>query len=90
MSLRNSYSLDLNINPQLSLIITEMKKIIAPMLQKNKVFDKDIAECLNIPSATFTTMKKRNSIPYQEILYWCYKMDINPLNILYKGLNQCN
>ena len=36
-----------------------------------KVFDKDVATALNIPQATFATMKKRNSIPYEEILEFC-------------------
>jgi DNA-binding Xre family transcriptional regulator len=82
MSLKNNNLLDPTLNPKLSLIITNIKRFI--LSDKKIIFDKDVAKCLNIPSLTFASMKKRNSIPYQEILKWCYQMDINPFDILYK------
>jgi len=52
-------------------IIDKLKDVIAESLVGKKVFDKDVADALQIPHATFATMKKRNSIPYPEILEFC-------------------
>jgi len=52
-------------------IIEKLKDVIAEHTLGKKVFDKDVATVLNIPQATFATMKKRNSIPYEEILEFC-------------------
>ena len=52
-------------------IIDKLKDVIAESLLGKKVFDKDVADALQIPHATFATMKKRNSIPYSEILEFC-------------------
>lgn len=52
-------------------IIEKLKDVISTNAVGKKVFDKDVATALNIPQATFATMKKRNSIPYEEILEFC-------------------
>jgi phage repressor protein C with HTH and peptisase S24 domain len=52
-------------------IIEKLKDVISESKTGTKVFDKDVATALNIPQATFATMKKRNSIPYEEILEFC-------------------
>lgn len=55
----------------LSEIIEKLKDVLSESIIGKKVFDKDVATALNIPQATFATMKKRNSIPYEEILEFC-------------------
>lgn len=52
-------------------IIEKLKDVLSESAIGRKVFDKDVATALNIPQATFATMKKRNSIPYAEILEFC-------------------
>ncbi len=52
-------------------IIEKLKDVLSESKIGTKVFDKDVATALNIPQATFATMKKRNSIPYEEILEFC-------------------
>ena len=52
-------------------ILEKLKDVLAESITGKKVFDKDVATALNIPQATFATMKKRNSIPYEEILEFC-------------------
>ena len=52
-------------------VIDKLKDILSETIVGKKVFDKDVADALNIPQATFATMKKRNSIPYEEILEFC-------------------
>ncbi len=52
-------------------VIEKLKDVLSESKIGTKVFDKDVANALNIPQATFATMKKRNSIPYEEILEFC-------------------
>jgi len=60
-------------------VIAKIKQIIAEEKHVKKVFDKDVANALMIPQTTFATMKKRNSIPFKEILEYCAnkKLSIN-------------
>lgn len=51
-------------------VIEKIKDIISSD-KGSKIFDKDVAGVLGIPQATFATMKKRNSVPYQELLEFC-------------------
>jgi len=55
----------------LSDVIERLKIVISENMLGKKVFDKDVANALNISSSSFATMKKRNSIPYEEILEFC-------------------
>lgn len=52
-------------------IVDRLKDVLSESIMGKKVFDKDVAEALNIPQGTFASMKKRNSIPYEEILEFC-------------------
>jgi len=52
-------------------VIDKLKDVLSESSIGTKVFDKDVATALHIPQATFATMKKRNSIPYEEILEFC-------------------
>ena len=52
-------------------VIDKLKEVISERSLSKKIFDKDVANELGIPQATFATMKKRNSIPYKEILEFC-------------------
>ncbi len=63
----------------LRLVIEKLKDILSEGKEGVKVFDKDVASALTIPQATFATMKKRNSIPYREIMEFCAirKLSIN-------------
>ncbi len=52
-------------------IVDKLKDILSECIPGKKVFDKHVAEALGIPQGTFASMKKRNSIPYAEILEFC-------------------
>ena len=39
-------------------VIEKLKTVISESSISNKIFDKDVANALNIPQATFATMKK--------------------------------
>ena len=58
-------------------VIDKLKDVISERSLSKKIFDKDVASVLGIPQATFATMKKRNSIPYEEILQFCAQKKIS-------------
>jgi phage repressor protein C with HTH and peptisase S24 domain len=64
---------------ELKSVIEKLKDILSEDKSGTKIFDKDVANALAIPQATFATMKKRNSIPFKEILQFCAtkKLSIN-------------
>ena len=61
----------------LKIVIKKLKEIISEERNIKKVFDKDVAEALAIPQTTFATMKKRNSIPFKEIMEFCANKKLN-------------
>jgi len=60
-------------------IMPKLKDIISKEFGNKKIFDKDVAQALGINQLTFATMKKRNKVPYKEILDFCAtrKISIN-------------
>ena len=60
-------------------IVEEIKSIVSSEFNANKIFDKDIADVLGISQMNFATMKKRNSVPFSNILDFCAvkKISIN-------------
>jgi phage repressor protein C with HTH and peptisase S24 domain len=58
-------------------ILPKIKDIISKEIGNQKVFDKDVALALDINRPTFTTMKNRGKIPYEEILNFCAKRKIS-------------
>jgi hypothetical protein len=63
----------------LSEITEKLKDVLSEVKPNGKVFDKDVASALGIPQMSFATMKKRNSIPYAELLQFCalHRLSIN-------------
>ncbi len=59
-------------------IIEKLRDVLS-LERKGKVFDKDIATALDITSVNFATMKKRDSVPFSNILDFCAlkKISIN-------------
>lgn len=57
-------------------IVEMIKDIVSNEFPDKKVFDKDIAEVLGISQMNFATMKKRNKIPFTELLDFCAKRSI--------------
>lgn len=57
-------------------IVEEIKDIISSDIPGKKVFDKDVAQALDITQMNFATMKKRDKIPFEELLNFCAKRSI--------------
>jgi len=64
-------------------IVEEIKSIVSADFSPKKVFDKDVAEVLGISQMNFATMKKRNRIPFSELLDFCAKKAISINWMLY-------
>jgi len=75
--MRGNYKMNIQIKD----IIINMKKLTQK--GNKKVFDKDVAALLRIPQQTFATMKKRNSVPFEEVLLFCKRTGRNPMDIFY-------
>ncbi|MEA3513026.1 MAG: S24 family peptidase [Campylobacterota bacterium] len=60
-------------------IIEKLRDVLSSEKNNGKVFDKEIANALDITSVNFATMKKRNSVPFSNILDFCAlkKISIN-------------
>lgn len=64
-------------------IVEEIKSIVSTGFSGKKVFDKDVADALGIAQMNFATMKKRNKIPYAELLDFCARKSISINWMLY-------
>ena len=60
-------------------IIEKLRDVLSSEKKSGKVYDKEIASALDMTSVNFATMKKRNSIPFSNILDFCAlkKISIN-------------
>ncbi len=63
--------------PDFDEILNRLKDIISTEIGNKKVFNKDLADALGINQTTLATMKKRNKIPYKQVLDFCAKRKIS-------------
>jgi phage repressor protein C with HTH and peptisase S24 domain len=64
-------------------IVEEIKSIVSNEFGSKRVFDKDVADVLGISQMNFATMKKRNKIPFIELLDFCAQKAISINWLLY-------
>lgn len=64
-------------------IVEEIKDIVSAEHPGKKIFDKDIADLLGISQMNFATIKKRDKIPFNELLDFCAKKAISINWLLY-------
>lgn len=64
-------------------IIEKLKDVLSSDGKNGKVFDKDVAESLDLSQANFATMKNRGKIPYSNILDFCARKKISINWLLY-------
>lgn len=67
--------------------IENIKDILSPFLGDRKVFDKDVASVLSLPQATLQSRKARNGTIAEEILCFCRKTGVNPMDIFFGNMN---
>ncbi len=66
-------------------VIEELKKYLSGD-KKIKILDKDVADVLGISQANFATLKRRNSMPYENILLFCQKEKLCVRELLFSEL----
>jgi len=64
-------------------IVEEIKNILLSESGGSKIYDKNVADTLGISAVNFATMKKRNKIPYAELLDFCALKSISINWLLY-------
>lgn len=64
-------------------IVEEIKSIVSTEFNGRKIFDKDVADILGVSQMNFATMKKRNKIPFGELLDFCATKSISINWLLY-------
>ncbi|MDD2905421.1 MAG: LexA family transcriptional regulator [Sulfurimonas sp.] len=64
-------------------IVEEIKSIVSNDFGSRKIFDKDVADVLGISQMNFATMKKRNKVPFAELLDFCATKSISINWMLY-------
>ncbi len=57
-------------------IVEGIKDIVSEDFPSRKIFDKDVADLLGISQMNFATMKKRDKIPFMELLDFCARRSI--------------
>ncbi|MEA3373877.1 MAG: S24 family peptidase [Campylobacterota bacterium] len=57
-------------------VVESIKDIVSEDHPGKKIFDKDVAGMLGISQMNFATMKKRDKIPFHELLDFCAKRSI--------------
>jgi phage repressor protein C with HTH and peptisase S24 domain len=58
-------------------IIEKIKDILSNEMEGKRVYDKDVAEALGISKESLSHFKKRNSVPLEQIVYFCAKRKIS-------------
>lgn len=67
--------------------IENIKDILSPFLGDRKVFDKDVASVLSLNQATLQSRKSRNGTIADEILCFCKRTGVNPMDIFFGKIN---
>lgn len=57
-------------------IVESIKDIVSEDYPGKKIYDKDVAQLLGISQMNFATMKKRDKIPFHELLDFCARRSI--------------
>ncbi len=64
-------------------IVEEIKSVVSTEFNGKKMYDKDVADILGVSQMNFATMKKRNKVPFGELLDFCALKSISINWLLY-------
>jgi len=71
---------------QLEAIVDNLKDILSHELGEIRVYDKDVAKALGISKESLSHHKRKNTIPYEAIVYFCAKRQISINWVLFNQL----
>ncbi len=58
-------------------IIHRIEKVIAADTENRRIYNKEVAQALELTPEYFAVIKKRGKIPYEAIAYFCQKREIS-------------
>ncbi|MGB5963984.1 MAG: hypothetical protein WBG65_00455 [Sulfurimonadaceae bacterium] len=61
----------------------KLLKAILSQNKQGKIYDKDVVATLNIKPSVFASMKKRNRLPYAQMLDFCAASNINANDLFF-------
>jgi len=65
-------------------MIERIKDFLSLKITENIVCDWHVADELSIKAGNLSTMKTRNAMPLEEVILFCDRCGLNPLDILMK------
>lgn len=65
-------------------IVERIKNILSGRVVKGYVYDRHVADTLGVSSSNLASMKKRNKVPYKEVLLFCDRCGLDPLKLIMK------
>ena len=71
---------------QLETVLDNLKDILSQELGENKVYDKDVAYALGLSKESLSHHKRKQTIPYEAIVYFCAKRHISINWVLFNQL----
>lgn len=71
---------------QFETIVDNLKDILSCELGEKKVYDKDVALALGISRESLCHHKRKNSVPYEGIVFFCAKRQISINWVLFNQL----
>jgi hypothetical protein len=64
-------------------LFENLKDILSKEVE-GKVFDCHVADAISMTEDNVRQRRRRNSIPFEEVLDFCKKRDLNPLELFYE------
>ena len=58
-------------------VMSRVRESLESKIQKDKILDRDIANCLKLDPQYFAVIKRRNKIPYAHLAYFCKESNVN-------------
>lgn len=71
---------------QIETVVDNLKDILSCELGESRVYDKDVAHALGISKESLCHHKRKNTIPYESIVYFCAKRQISINWVLFNQL----
>lgn len=70
-------------------IVEEIKNILSTKNKGKKVFDSDVAGVLRLTYVNLATMKRRNKIPYEQVVLFCDRCGLDSHDIFFDKKKNC-
>jgi hypothetical protein len=69
-------------------VMNRIRQILLLQRDKNRIFDKELAEALHLDPQYYAVIKKRNKVPYEAVAHFAKNHNINMNWILFEKTPQ--